>query len=185
MLPCPMPQAAPHQLKVTAQALYVSGMSSAQVSAKTGVPAGTVRKWSQRGKWFPLRDSLRQDMSQACLVTVGNGLERASETMRTRLAGTLAKHVDALDKVPAKSNLKHISAVGAALEPLVRSSKVVFDWGERDALGVIDIASMRTAIDAVDAVPALPAPCPDTQPDALPDTPTGSVPMPDTMPDSS
>lgn len=67
----------------------------------------------------------------------------AGQVLKDSMAGVLQAHTDALAQVPAKANLGHIIAVGAALEPLVRSAKVVHGWGDETVQGLI--VDMRQA----------------------------------------
>lgn len=61
----------------------------------------------------------------------------ASKVLKESFSTVLQRHTDALSQIPAQPNLKHIQSVGAALEPLVRSAKVVHGWGDEAAQGLI------------------------------------------------
>lgn len=62
---------------------------------------------------------------------------RASELLRGDVENILQSHVGKLKDIPAKANLKHIKAVGDALEPLVRSAKIVHGWGSETEDGLV------------------------------------------------
>ena len=59
-----------------------------------------------------------------------------SRALKEDVASILASHVSKLKDVPAKANLKHIKQLGDALEPLVRSAKIVHNWGDESSLGL-------------------------------------------------
>lgn len=67
----------------------------------------------------------------------------ASKVLKESFAGVLQAHTNALSQVQVKADLDHIQSVGAALEPLVRSAKVVHGWGDEQAQGLI--ISMKEA----------------------------------------
>lgn len=138
-----------------AQALYVQGFGPAVISQKTGVKRETVSTWAKRFKWTAVRDNLAEETAKACKVVVSNSLERESERMRSQFAGILSNHVSSLAQVPAKANLGHIQKVGQAIEPLARTAKAVFDWGNKVELGLIVAGEMTQAID-IEAEPTQP-----------------------------
>ncbi len=67
----------------------------------------------------------------------------ASDRLKEEMSGLLATHTGALSQIKPRANLKHIMRVGMALEPLVRSAKVVHGWGDEQAQGLI--ISMKEA----------------------------------------
>lgn len=71
-------------------------------------------------------------------VQVANrAISDKSNALREGFANVLAKHTAKLEQVPARTNLKHIAAVGYAMEPLARIAKIVHDWGNETKSGLI------------------------------------------------
>lgn len=62
---------------------------------------------------------------------------QASEILRKDAGEILQAHVSKFKEIPAKANLSHIQRVGQALEPLIRSAKIVHDWGNQEATGLV------------------------------------------------
>lgn len=81
---------------------------------------------------------------------------QASELLRNSLAGTLNKHATALEQVEAKPDLKHITQVGQALEPLARTAKIVHDWGNETKLGLVALGVVEQLDQAQDAIDITP-----------------------------
>jgi hypothetical protein len=148
----------PSIARSNAQALYVAGIPIAQICERLSLKPGTVNTWASRQKWRLQRDSLKEDINQASVLTVQRSLFEASEALRQRFAGTLAKHADALDLVAVKPSLRHLQQFGQALEPLTRAAKTVFDWGSTDGSGLVVVGRMKQAVEAEAEVISLPAP---------------------------
>jgi hypothetical protein len=101
-------------------------------------------------------------------------LERLSGQSRKSAASVVDKHLAALDSVPAKPSLKHLRAVGEALEPLVRSADKVHGWSSQEEAGLLCINSTETLlVQAVDNQGQVELP---GQPVALSDAPMLSSP---------
>lgn len=88
----------------------------------------------------------RSDFVIQRAATVANTMLRdESDRIKRDMSELLQNHVSALSQIPAKANLKHIQSVGAALEPLVRSAKVVHGWGGETSTGIVVVGSMKQA----------------------------------------
>lgn len=79
---------------------------------------------------------LQNVAGRTCSVTMRIATE-ASRLLREDAGVILQSHVSKLKEVPAKANLAHIQRVGQALEPLIRSAKIVHDWGNQEATGLV------------------------------------------------
>ena len=73
---------------------------------------------------------------QRAVIVANKAVSAASEALREDLASILAKHTSALGEIKPRANLKHIRAVGDAIEPLARTAKIVHDWGNTDKPGL-------------------------------------------------
>jgi hypothetical protein len=63
----------------------------------------------------------------------------ASQILKEQMSGLLEQHTGALAQVKVKADLKHITRVGQALEPLARTAKIVHGWGDESVSGLISI----------------------------------------------
>lgn len=113
-----------------------------QVGAKDGnsLRVGLFRRGvtltATRGSEFAIQRAVR-------VATVA--VSGASKALKEDMAELLQSHTSALGQIKAKPNLKHILRVGMALEPLVRSAKVVHGWGDEVAHGLLVMGEMRSA----------------------------------------
>jgi len=123
-----------------------------QVGAKDGnsLRVGLFRRGvtltATRGSEFAIQRAVR-------VATVA--VSGASKALKNDMAGLLQAHTSALGQIKAKPNLKHIMRVGMALEPLVRSAKVVHGWGDEAAQGlIVDVrqADPDTVVDVAASV---------------------------------
>ena len=127
-----------------AATLIASGMTyddaAMECGAKNGqgLRVGLFRKGVTRKQALAPRDHLPVNRSVTLRVAT-----EASEVLKRSMAEILQNHTGALAAVKAKSNLKHITQVGNALEPLVRSAKVVHGWGDSDKAGLVVIGAVR------------------------------------------
>lgn len=129
-----------------ARSLFYQGTKYAVIAEELGVSAVTIRKWASRGGWSQnLKDSksiiVTRGLNAIRRETTGQ-LANASQALRETLSEVLAQHSAALAKVPAKANLKHLAKVGAAIEPLARTAKIVHDWGSEGPQGVVLMTSL-------------------------------------------
>ena len=136
-----------------AATLVASGLTLDQTAAKVGAKNGqTVRQGLiRRGT-----NAYRLRASGFSTPSHESATERlasdASKLLRQSLGNTLAKHAAALDKVPVKSNLKHIKDFGDAIEPLARTGKIVHDWGNDDKVTLIPIGLVESWDSTQDAI---------------------------------
>ncbi len=125
-------------------------------------------------------------------VTVARGREpiaEASKSITLRLAteaGRILKqdmgeliqtHVGQLKNVEAKPDLAHITKVGMALEPLVRSAKIVHDWGNEQSLGIVALGIVEHLDQAQDAMEVQSSVVPTTTESVRPEPPLASTPQ--------
>lgn len=132
------------RIKETAKLLFFQGFNYDVISAETGIAKPRLRMWAFRGNW-------KKGVSQVKQIAVKNGMREvtkettgqladASTALRETFSRTLATTGGLLDQIaqkPRKGTLAHIERLGAALEPLVRSAKIVHDWGSGSIQGVI------------------------------------------------
>ena len=142
-----MPVALPAETREIVKSLWIQGVTNERILQQTGVKPGTLKTWTKRYNWPLLRSKVKQDVDRACVVVVQDGLANASEALRGKMSALLEKHTESLAKVSAKPSLKHIQQVGAALEPLVRSAKAVYDWGQQDSIGIVQVSAVRDALE--------------------------------------
>lgn len=140
--------------------LYLQGYTTKTICDQTGCTPTALKTWRNRFKW-------NQQVAEAreIAVTHSAGVQSRSLALRETLADVLAKHSAALAKVPASPNLKHIKQVGDALEPLTRSAKTVFDWGNDKPNALIVMGDMR-ALDQKKQFPLIEAEQPNEPPEA-------------------
>ena len=140
-----------------AATLLASGVTLAQAAERTG--AGNARSLrvglAKRGVTLGGIKSSEGNLDRIQGVAL-KAVSAASEALRHQFGDILAKHGEALSKVPAKRNLAHIRKVGEAFEPLARIGKIVHDWGQGGASGLVVIGG-RPEPDAIE-VEVAPAP---------------------------
>lgn len=166
------------ELRERCKALYLRGLRPTSIAAETGVSTAVIHVWINRHGWKVLRNAteLTLDKRQGRVLSIMPAApSAASNRTRDALAKVIEKHTEALAQVNAKADVKAIRKVGKALEPLVRSAKIVHGWGNDSIAGVVVSellgheqergSSIAIAAD-VEQVPC------------GPDTPTGSVPDP-------
>jgi hypothetical protein len=84
-----------------------------------------------------------------------NVLLQVSRLVREKLSTELDQSVDVLAAIPKSRTLKHLKERAAVIEPLARTAKTVFQWGEDAGVGVVTVGDMAGFLDVVE-VPALP-----------------------------
>ena len=94
---------------------------------------------------------------------------QASDILRNRLSTHLDRHMEAMGKVPARADLKHLKQVCEVLEPLARTAKIVHDWGNETKLGLVALGVVEQIDQAQDALEVESSVC---------HTPIASVPEP-------
>ncbi len=156
-----------------AAAMLTAGATLEDTAAKVGAKtANSLRVALQRRnitrRNVQLLQSTNTKLAHASDPAQAKGLMRASNELRAVLAGFLSNHVGALAKVPAKANLKHLRAVGEAVEPFARTAKIVHGWDSSDKTGLL--LEMCDPGAVIELEPAKVA--------CGPDTPMQSVPSP-------
>lgn len=140
-----------------AATLLAQGMELEEVAPQVGAktPESLRVGLNRKGVTVTAAKVLQSVTGGRCSVTMKIA-SQASEILRRDAGELLQTHVSKLKEVPARANLKHIQAVGAALEPLIRSAKIVHDWGNQEAVGMVmtGLLDEQKAIDvAADSTP--------------------------------
>lgn len=106
----------------------------------------------------------------AHIATVARrAVSQASEDLRQRLSSELAETTAALAKVKHGRDLKGIRARAECLEPLARTAKIVHDWGNTSASGIVVMGGLPDIEPAIEVGPtpqALVGPRPSDEPKA-------------------
>jgi hypothetical protein len=113
----------------------------------------------------------------ARLTTVARKVvSEQSRALKEDMASILAEHVSKLKEVKPRANLKHIRQLGEAIEPLVRSAKIVHNWGDETVAG-LDMSGIYEAQGAIDiqATPQQLVSGPETVENNSCDTPSDST----------
>lgn len=153
-------------VRETAKALYLQGLSTAQVSKASGVPMDTLRKWVKRLGWTSVRATLQARAHEAAMVVVQSSLSSVSKSLRADLAKELQDQANALKARPVKSVLdmrgtKYREGRTKVVKTLVEASSIVCGWETETKVGLIvpmcGMAEPSPAID-VEAEELEPAP---------------------------
>ena len=127
-----------------AATLIASGVTFDDAASECGAKSGDVLKVGLFRKGVTRKQvealAIVNDVNKSKTLRLAN---QASEILKRGMADIIQSQTDALSTIPAKADLDHIQSVGAALEPLVRSAKVVHGWGDEQAQGLI--ISMKEA----------------------------------------
>lgn len=83
-----------------------------------------------------------EDQKERAVTVANKAVADASEALRRDFTDILAKHVGALNKVPGKSNLKHLRQVANVAEPLARTAKIVYGWDDSASAKAVDLSVM-------------------------------------------
>jgi len=132
---------------VLAATLFASGLDFASIAEQVGSKSiAAVKKGLERCGALQTVSRQKAVRVEACRKMATGELERASHDLKTKISGMLAKHAEALAKVRVAGNAKAVRQAGEALRPLVQSAAQVYDWGEKQAGGIIDLQEVSTAI---------------------------------------
>lgn len=123
----------PHRKRINyalAATLLTAGASLAEVARQVNASSpevlrvGLARKGvtATRARLLPITGERNVSVTQQLA-------SQAAELLIADMGKVLAKTTSNLTKVPCTPNLKRIKAIGEALEPLVRSAKVVYGLG--------------------------------------------------------
>jgi len=127
-------------IKERCKALYFQGVRNAIISAQTGVAEAVIRAWASKGKWHHAVNeakALVAEQGVRVLSIQPAPASGASNALRDTFANVLQKAASKLAEIDPKKSLKEIRKVGKALEPLVRSGKIVHGWGNESSGGVV------------------------------------------------
>jgi len=128
----------PRKVKDTACSLYAAGRTCRQIGVELGVNPDTVKCWAKRGKWGQVRAQTYEVTRAEPLRAVAR--ELADLGARTR--GNLATVVDNAAAVVANeqpTTVRQVKELGEAVEPLVRSAKVLHGWADTGEHPLIQI----------------------------------------------
>lgn len=121
-----------------AATLVAQGVTLEEAALQSGAKnANSLRCGLARKGVTALQVRRSDHATERALSVATKVVSQASEVLRSDLASLLQKHVGALSTIPAKPNLKHIKAIGDAIEPLTRSAKIVHDWGSEQPNALI------------------------------------------------
>jgi len=121
-----------------AATLLSQGLNYEQAAQQVGAKDGNSLRVGLFRRGVTLTATRGSEFAIQRAVRVANTVvSEASKALKEEMSGLLATHTSALKQVKPRANLKHIMRVGMALEPLVRSAKVVHGWGDEAAQGLI------------------------------------------------
>ena len=169
--------AAPKINYVKAAALLSAGLSYTDIAGQLGpdIDPDSLRRGLQR-KGLSLKRVNNTAIGQSSVSGVVSAALSAGDTVtlkavrrvagakvREGLGRVLEAHTEALERVETRSEPEHIAKVGAAMEPLARTAKIVYGWSEGDGEGVVMVGRMTPAEEETNQVIDLP-----TEPKQLP-----------------
>lgn len=121
-----------------AASLVTSGVSLADAAPQVGAKNANVLQVGLRRKGvIATQARLLEPTGQRQAIIAQKLVSQASQALREDFSKLLADHIKALTGVAPRSNLKHIKAVGEALEPLARTAKIVHGWGSEADEGLV------------------------------------------------
>jgi len=125
------------------QTLYIQGLSPKRIMDRTGISQSTIQSRAKRYRWTALRAELASDLTRAATAT----LEDLSSRTKNKLGAVIERHTQL---VPTATTWNKAKEINNDIEPLIRSAKVVFGWGDNDDNAVVRIGIMAgTVIDNV------------------------------------
>lgn len=121
-----------------AATLVATGVTYAEAAKQVGAKTGDVLRVGLNRKGVSAKQAralpVTGERIQSVTLRVAS---QASTLLRDQFSDLLAQHTAALSKVPVKPNLKHITKLGQAMEPLARTAKIVHDWGNDSPSGIV------------------------------------------------
>jgi len=126
----------PIDVKAAAQ-MRASGATWEHISQQLGGASGdAVRQaMARRGVNTAIRTTINKIANQQA----NESLAKQSEEIKSALSSTVLAQSKALSNIKSKPNLKNIKQIGAALEPLARTAKIVHGWGESSNKPLINL----------------------------------------------
>lgn len=113
-----------------AATLIAQGVTLPEVAATCGAKSAEVLRVGLNRKGVTVRGARVLPVPGCSSTSVTMQVaSAASQALRSTFSDILAAHAGKLAEIPAKANLKHLAQVGAAMEPLARTAKIVHDWG--------------------------------------------------------
>jgi hypothetical protein len=79
----------------------------------------------------------------------------AGERLRGKFADILDREVTKIHKSPTRANLRSAANVGAVVEPLARTAKIVHGWGDGSGSGLVVFGAMDKADPEVNTHPVI------------------------------
>jgi hypothetical protein len=159
--------------------LYFQGVRPEVICSETGVKRGTLRTWINRYGWLRTVHA-----AQAMLTKRGERVvsfcpvpeSSASQRTRTKLGNALEKVAAKLEEYNPKASLRDIRKVGKALEPLVRSAKIIHGWGNEGPTGLVMAGMLAEDPEPVQAIDIDSEPVNDSNTRLTVDNPPGNTP---------
>lgn len=127
-------------LRERVKRLYFQGIRPEVICGETGVKRGTLRTWINRYGWLRTVNAAKVmlEKRETRVLSIQPAPPSAGSTeARETLAKVIQKAAGKLAEVNPGPNLKELRKVGKALEPLVRSAKIVHGWGSESVGGVV------------------------------------------------
>lgn len=144
MLTVQKPNKRPRINYALAATLLASGATLAQAAEKAGAANATALRVCMARKGVTVKQIRTGEHHLEHIATVARrAVSQASEEMRELLGGELAKTTAALSKVRLKANVRDLKARADVLEPLARTAKIVHDWGNTQAVGLISLGGVN------------------------------------------
>lgn len=166
------------ELRDRCKELYLRGVRPTRIAAETGVSVPVINVWVNRHGWKSLLIDVTRShdgIARRVLSVQPAAPSAGSSEARDTLARVVQKASTALAGINPKANLKEIRKIGKALEPLVRSAKIIHGWGSEGPGGIVlaDLLGHEREPSVAITAEVQAVSCGQ-------DTPTGSVPTPST-----
>lgn len=129
-----------------AATLLASGIHPDEIAPKVGAKNSNVLMVGLCKRGVNARNAKNPGLgTNVSLSLVHRVASQASDLLRKDFADILQSHTSELKKIAPRPSLRHLRAVGDALEPLARTAKIVHDWGNTEAQGMILVGDVASA----------------------------------------
>jgi len=137
-VPAVLSRASPRNIdwKMAAE-LRAKGCTYAKVAELTGASSGDAVRTglARRGVGVAIRTAVALGTTKHAQ----EGIEKASEATKSHLSKAVLAQSESLSKIKISSNLRSIKAFGTAIEPLARTAKIVYGWGDQGPRSLVNV----------------------------------------------
>ncbi len=157
--------------KLAAQ-LRAKGCTFNKVAELTGASSGeSIRQGlNRRGVGVAIRTRVELEATEHAEESI----QKASEATKSHLSRAVLEQSESLSKIKISRNLRSIKAFGTAIEPLARTAKIVYGWGEQSGKTAVNVNVLGSvSFDDLPMAGSVSAPTTDSVriPDAVVETP--------------